>query len=58
MGEETAEVDIPDREAVMLGVIESLALVLDPTDTAGGADSEADKPPPFPTPSTNTIQNL
>jgi hypothetical protein len=57
-GEETAEVDIADKEAVMLALVESLALIPDPIDSVGWADAEAVKPPASPTPSTNTIQNL
>jgi hypothetical protein len=34
-GEETAEVDIADKEAVMLGVVVSLVLIAGPIDTAG-----------------------
>jgi hypothetical protein len=60
LGEETAEVDIADKEAV-LEPVESPTLILDPVDSVGWTDwtdSEADKPPASPTPSTNTMQNL
>jgi hypothetical protein len=56
--EETAELDIADKEAVMLGVVVSLVLILDPIDSVGWIDSEAGEPPASPSPSTNTIQNL
>jgi len=56
--QEGSELDIPDGEAVMLGVVVSLALILESVDSAGWTDFEADKPPSSPSPSTNTIQNL
>lgn len=58
MGEERSALDTADKEAVMLGVVVSLVLILDPIDSVGWADSEAGKPPASPSPSTNTIQNL
>jgi len=56
--EERFEVDMSDKEAVMLGVVVSLALILESDDSAGWTDFEANKSPSSPCPSTNTIQNL
>jgi hypothetical protein len=58
VGEERSELDTSVKEAVMLGPFASLALILDPIDSVGWADSEAGNPPSSPFPSTNTIQNL
>jgi hypothetical protein len=58
VAKERSELDTSVKEAVLLGVVVSLAPVVGPIDTVGWADSEAGKTPSSPSPSTNTMQNL